>query len=80
MTLEHHKISHEFPEFKQVIHDLKVGNSEFASLMKEYDELDDEIYRIESGIETPSDDYTEALKLKRVELKDRLYAMIRLAV
>ena len=77
MTLEHHKFAHEFPQFKDAIHELKVSDAGFAAQMKEYDELDDEIYRIEEGIETPSDDYTETLKLKRVELKDKLFAIVK---
>lgn len=77
MTLEHHKFSHDFPEFKEQIHELKLHNSEFAALLKEYDAIDDEVYRIEQGIETPDDTYTEKLKLKRVELKDKLYALVK---
>ena len=73
--IEHHKFATEFPEFKERIHELKQKNTEFATLMKEYDETDDEIYRIESYIETPSDLYTEALKMKRVELKDKLFKL-----
>ena len=76
MILEHHKFAKEFPEFKERIHELKVKDTEFAALMKEYDETDDEIYRIENDIETPSDLYTEALKMKRVELKDKLFKMV----
>ena len=75
--LEHHKFTHEFPELKQYIHELKVKQAGFSALMKEYDEIDDEVYRIEEGIETPSDDYTEALKMKRLELKDKLYATVK---
>jgi len=76
MTIEHHKFANDFPEFKESIHELKTKDSAFATLMKEYDETDDEIYRIEQNIETPADDYTEALKLKRVELKDKLFAIV----
>ena len=77
MTIEHHKFAHEFPELKDAIHDLKVKDAEFAAQMKNYDEIDDEIYRIEQGIETPSDEYTEKLKLERVNLKDKLYTIVK---
>lgn len=73
MALEHHKFANEFPQFKKRIHELKVKDAKFSALMKEYDETDDEIYRIENDIETPSDLYTEALKMKRVVLKDKLF-------
>ena len=74
---EHHDIAHEFPEYKDRIHGLKMSNPEFAALYRQYQEIDKEIYRIEEQIETPSDTYTEELKKKRVLLKDRLYAMLK---
>ena len=72
----HHDLTHEFPELKQRIHELKLASPDFRRLYNEYQALDKEIYRIEENIETPSDDYTEELKRKRVHLKDRLYGML----
>jgi uncharacterized protein YdcH (DUF465 family) len=74
---EHHDLLHEFPEYNDKIHQLKVSNPEFAQLYEQYEATDQEVYRIEEGIETPSDDYTEQLKKKRVLLKDQLYAMLK---
>lgn len=74
---EHHHLVHEFPEFKDKIHDLKTHNPEFAQLFEKYNSLDDEIYRIEEQIETPSDDYTEGLKKQRLLLKDQLFQMLQ---
>lgn len=72
----HHDLAHEFPEFKQRIHELKLVSPEFRQLYDEYQALDKEIYRIEEEIETPSDDYAEELKRRRVRLKDRLYGIL----
>ena len=77
MLGEHHAFETEFPEYEQAIRELKQSNLEFARLLKEHDETDDEIYRIEEQIETPSDEYTEELKMKRVQLKDKLYAIVQ---
>lgn len=77
MLGEHHSLTKEFPEYKEKIHELKTGDAHFAKLFDEYEELDKEIIRIEEQIETPSDDYTEELKVKRVNLKDQLMAMIK---
>jgi len=74
---EHHDLAQEFPEYKDRIHELKTSNAHFASLFEEYENLDKEIYRIEEQIETPSDEYTEQLKQKRVELKDQLFQMLK---
>ncbi len=77
MLGEHHSLVKEFPEYKEKIHELKANNAHFARLFEEYENVDKEIYRIEEGIETPSDEFTESLKLKRVELKDELYKMLK---
>ncbi len=77
MLGEHHDLVHEFPEYRERIHDLKVGNHHFARLFDEYHELDREIHRIEMEIETPGDRYLESLKKRRVRLKDELYEMLR---
>jgi uncharacterized protein YdcH (DUF465 family) len=77
MTVEHHDLQHEFPELHDRIHALKTSNTHFAKVFDEYHEVDREVRRIEQEIETPSDAYTEELKMRRVKLKDELYAMLR---
>ena len=76
MIGEKHDLHHEFPEYEDEIHYLKMNNNHFARFFKEYDEVAHEVTRIQQGIETPSDDYTESLKKKRLFLKDELYFMI----
>ncbi len=78
MEIEHHHdLAHEFPEFRERLHALKQTSPAFRQLYDEYAAVTREIYRIEQGIETPSDDYTEERKRRRVRLKDRLYAMLK---
>ncbi|MCS4505960.1 hypothetical protein KBTX_00607 [wastewater metagenome] len=76
MQIEKHDLVHEFPEFRERIHELKMNDRHFARLFDEYHEVDHEVRRIEEGNETPSDDYVEDRKKRRVQLKDELYAML----
>lgn len=77
MDLEHHRdLAHEFPELKARIHALKLESAEFRRLYREYQSLDNAIHRIEQEIETPSDAFTEALKFRRVWLKDHLHGLL----
>jgi uncharacterized protein YdcH (DUF465 family) len=76
---EHHDLLHELPEYKDKIHDLKTSNAHFAKLFDEYHEVDHEVRRIEQGVETPSDDYAEEVKKKRLALKDELFQMLQAA-
>ena len=74
---EKHDLIHEFPEYKDKIHELKTSNAHFARLFEQYHELDHEVHRIEEGVETPSDDYLEQKKKERLNLKDQLFAMLK---
>jgi uncharacterized protein YdcH (DUF465 family) len=76
---EHHHLAKEFPEYKDQIHELKTSNAHFTRLYGEYNEVDNNIYRIEEGIENVADDYLETLKKQRLALKDELLAMLKQA-
>ncbi|GGE76928.1 hypothetical protein GCM10011533_31590 [Streptosporangium jomthongense] len=77
MPLEKHDLAHELPESKETIHTLKTTDQHFAKLFDAYHDIDHEVYRIEQGVETTSDEYLEEQKKKRLSLKDQLYGMIR---
>ena len=72
-----HDLIHELPEHKERIHQLKMSNKHFAKLYDEYNELDQQILRMEEGFETPSDDVLEEVKKKRLYLKDKLVGLIK---
>lgn len=76
---EMHDLHHDFPEYRDTIHDLKVKGGHFKKLFDEYDELAHEMVRIQQQIETPSDDVVETLKVKRLRLKDELHNMLKAA-
>jgi uncharacterized protein YdcH (DUF465 family) len=77
MLGEKHDLIHEFPEYRERIHELKTANPEFAEMFEQYHELEHEIRRIEMENEVHSDVYVEDLKKRRLQLKDELYAMLR---
>lgn len=74
--LEKHDLHHEFPEYYDRIHELKINNSHFARLFEEYHNINREILRIEEGVENTTDEYLEELKKKRLLFKDKLYGII----
>jgi len=74
---ERHHLETEFPEFSKTIEELRGRDSRFSDLYDEYARVDEEVWRIEEQIDTPSDTYTEDLKKKRVHLKDELYAILK---
>lgn len=77
MLNEKHDLIHELPEHRETIHNLKITDNHFAKLFDEYHEVDHEVHRIETNIETTSDDYLEEKKKLRLHLKDELLKMIK---
>jgi uncharacterized protein len=79
MSEAQHDLAHEFPEHKEKIHALKLSHGHFQKLAGDYHNLIKELHRIESGVETPSDDYVEELKKRRLLAKDQIAALLRSA-
>ena len=77
MTLEKHDLHHEFPELNEEIHYLKMNDNHFSRLFNDYHEINQEVRRIEQGIENTSDEYLEQKKKERLQLKDELFVMLK---
>ena len=76
MYVEHHDLHHEFPEFADAIHQLKTHNHHFAKLFDEYHQVTSQVETLEGKNVPVTDEAYEALKKKRLNLKDKLYAML----
>ncbi len=55
MTIEHHALINDLPEYKDAIHSLKLGNTHFAKLMADYHQLTNEVENIEKAGSATSD-------------------------
>jgi uncharacterized protein YdcH (DUF465 family) len=77
MELQQHDLHHEFPEYKDAIHQLKTGNHHFAKLFDEYHRVNKDIRRIEENEEPVTDEALEEMKKQRLLLKDELHTMLR---
>lgn len=72
-----HQISDEFPEHREKIRALRLGNAHFAKLLDEYEVINRDVHRMEERIE-PVDEATEhAARKHRVVLKDEISAMLQ---
>ena len=79
MPLENHSLINEFPELRESIHRLKSTDAHFARLFEEYDTVEHDVHRIESGAEAASDERLETLKKQRLTLKDEIYGLLKKA-
>ena len=71
-----HELSDEFPNDHDLLHELKLNNAHFVTLAERYHDVNGEIHRIEAQVETPSDEYAETLKKKRLALLDEISGIV----
>ncbi|QIG48725.1 YdcH family protein [Nordella sp. HKS 07] len=67
-----HTLGEEFPGQLEAIHALKAKNEHFARVLREYDEVNDQIHRAETKIEPVSQDHEVTLRKRRLALKDTI--------
>lgn len=79
MHVEHHPLIKDFPELRGALHELRLGDADFARLADTYETLDKRICRIEAGSERLADQALLALKQERVGLKDDLARRLKRA-
>lgn len=79
MTVEHHDLIHELPEYRDQIHELKTNNTHFRKLFDEYHQLTKEIENMENEVTPVSTPTEEEAKKRRLKLKDELFEMLRKA-
>jgi uncharacterized protein YdcH (DUF465 family) len=71
-----HELPEEFPKEVSLIERLRRTNYEFRRLATRYDEVNSNIYRIETEDEPTSDEVLEKLKKRRLKLKDEITAIL----
>ncbi len=68
-----------FPEYRDLIQDLRQDNPHFSKLFEEHEELDKEITLREQNPVNLINDDIEILKRQKLKLKDKLYAYLKQA-
>ncbi len=76
MSIVHHDLIHELPEYRERIHTLKMSNAHFSRLFEEYHDVTKEVERMESLSEPVCSETENARKAKRLHLKDQLFSML----
>ena len=68
-----------FPEYRELITQMKTSDARFVRLFDKHNELDKQIKNMVSRVETGTPDEIEILKKEKLSLKDELYAMLKKA-
>ncbi|BAO83167.1 uncharacterized protein conserved in bacteria [Serpentinimonas maccroryi] len=68
-----------FPEYRDLISELKVSDHHFGRLFEKHNELDHTIKNMGAGTVVGSQDQIETLKKEKLRLKDELYVVLKKA-
>ena len=68
-----------FPEYRDLISQLKTSDHHFGRLFDQHNALDQKIKNMEARIETGAPEEIESLKKEKLQLKDQLYTILRKA-
>lgn len=68
-----------FPEYRDLITQLKHKDMHFTKLFERHNEIDQKIKNIEDNIEHVSDVELETMKKEKLHLKDQIYAILQKA-
>ena len=68
-----------FPEYRELITQLKMTDRHFLGVFDKHNDLDQKIKNMVSGIEPATHDAVEGLKKEKLALKDELYGLLRAA-
>ncbi|MDF0750533.1 DUF465 domain-containing protein [Marinobacter sp. 71-i] len=73
MGISNHELHNEFPQFGELIDELKNNDPKFQEHFRQYSELDQEIEGLERRDAPVGDDTLHQMKQQRLQLKDDLY-------
>jgi uncharacterized protein len=68
-----------FPEYRQLISELKNKDAHFTHLFEKHNALDQKIQNLEARIEHATEDEIEKLKKEKLHLKDEIYTILQKA-
>jgi uncharacterized protein YdcH (DUF465 family) len=68
-----------FPEYRELITQLKHTDLYFTRLFDRHNELDQKIKNIETQVELATQEETESLKKEKLHLKDEIYKLLQQA-
>jgi hypothetical protein len=66
-----------FPEYRDLITQLKTTDAHFTRLFDEHNAVDQQIQNMESRLEIATSDEIEVLKKEKLQLKDQLYVILK---
>lgn len=77
MHVDAHELESDFPDYVQLIAELRHRDAKFQALFDNYTRTNSEVVKAEEA-DVPMSDFTfEELKKRRLVLKDQIYGLLR---
>lgn len=73
MRTPHLNLIESFPELSDAFNHLKINDPHFKTILKQYEELDNQINHIDNGGQAIEPLHFDEIKKKRVFFKDQVY-------
>jgi len=77
MYVQPHDLEHEFPDYVELIAELRHRDAKFQALFDKYTRFNSEVVKAEEADVPMSDFAFEELKKKRLVAKDEIYSLLR---
>lgn len=68
-----------FPEYRELITQLKTSDAHFVSLYQQHNTLDQQVKRMVSRTDPSTPEHIEQLKKEKLLLKDQIYVILKKA-
>lgn len=68
-----------FPEYRELITELKTSDAHFVSLFQQHNTLDQQVKRMVSRTDPSTPEQIEQLKKEKLLLKDQIYLILKKA-
>jgi len=68
-----------FPEYRELITQLKTSDAHFVSLFQQHNALDQQVKRMVSRTDPSTPEQIETLKKEKLRLKDEIFSLLKKA-
>lgn len=75
--MDKHDLLHEFPEYREKLHDLKLNDIHFRKLFDEYHEVEHQVHLMKTDEVVSIDEALKELKARLLHLKDDIYTRLK---
>ncbi|HWR94261.1 MAG TPA: DUF465 domain-containing protein [Flavobacterium sp.] len=75
--MDKHDLLHEFPEYQERMHELKLNDPQFKKLYDEYHDVEHQVHLMKTDEVVVTDEALKELKARLLHLKDDIFSRLK---